>query len=72
MTKVIYFRDRTDTPLKVVKDTPGSSACQACFFSLCNNPATPGCPSWGEEKRAGAGNGCLNERHHYEEAECAS
>jgi hypothetical protein len=72
MSKVIFFRGFTDTPLKVVKDTPGSSACQACFFSLRNNPDTPGCPSWGEEKRAGAGNGCLAEHHHYTEHACAS
>ena len=40
--------------------------------ALRYDPDTPGCPSWGEEKRAGAGNGCLAEQHHYVEAECAS
>lgn len=72
MSKVIYFRNRTATPLKVVKDKQGESPCGRCFFSLRNNPDTPGCPSWGAQQRAGAGNGCLAEQHHYVEAECAS
>ena len=72
MNMVIFFRGHTATPLKVVKDTPGESSCGSCFFSLRNNPATPGCPNWGEEKRAGAGDGCLAERHHYVEAKCES
>ena len=33
MTKVIYFRDRTDTPLKVVKDQRGVSGCMKCYFN---------------------------------------
>ena len=68
MNKIIYFRERTDTPLKVVKDRPGDSGCRQCYFM----DKSDGCPSWGEEKRAGAGRGCSEERHHYTEHECAS
>lgn len=41
MTKVIYFRERTDTPLKAVKDKPGVSECQKCYFK----GSPDGCPT---------------------------
>ena len=64
MNKVIYFRDRTDTPLKVVKDK--GEGCAPCFFK--GHPG--GCPEKYEEIRAGAGYGCLRESHYYVEAKC--
>lgn len=70
MTKVIYFRERTDTPLKVVKDKLGSSGCQKCYFRV-SAWLTGGCPSVREERSAGSGY-CETDRHHYEEYECES
>lgn len=71
MSKTVYFRDYTATPLKVVKDNtrdPSGHGCAPCFFK--HNPG--GCPTTGEEYRAGAGKGCCKEGHHYVEVECAS
>lgn len=67
MTKIIYFRERSYTPLEVVKDTPGVSGCQKCYF----RGGPDGCPSVREERAAGSGY-CETDRHHYEEHECAS
>ena len=72
MSKIIYFRGRICAPLKVVKDQRGVSGCSQCYFKT-GAGQHGGCPSWGEEKQAGAGDGCLAEHHHYEmEAACAS
>ena len=65
MSKVIFFRGFTDTPLKVVKDQRGVSGCQKCYFQ--HNPG--GCPTSGEERRAGSGY-CETDGHHYQEHEC--
>ena len=67
MSKIIYFRNRTDTGLKVVKDQRGVSGCQKCYFK--DSPG--GCPTRKEEFFAGSGY-CEEDRHHYAEYECAS
>lgn len=69
MSKVIYFKERTPTPLKVVKDK--GEGCAPCFFRNTSAQAG-GCPTEREERQAGAGRGCVHEGHHYVEHECAS
>ena len=67
MSKIIYFRNRTATPLKVVKDQRGVSGCPKCYFK--DSPG--GCPTRKEEFFVGSGY-CEEDMHHYAEAECAS